>query len=87
MAEVKRQGQQPPSEALRREKEAITVARVERALVFAAYVLEKYGDRYAPILERLERELEELRRQENPRDRARRILETYTRDGGVKAIR
>jgi hypothetical protein len=87
VAEVKRQGQQPPSEVLRKEEAPITVVRLERALVFTAHVVEKYGDRYAPILERLDRELGELRRQENPRERARRILETYTRDGGAKAIR
>ena len=87
MAGVKRQGQQPPSEVLRKEKAPITVIRVERALVFMAYLVEKYGDRYAPILERLERECDELRRHENPKDRARRILATYTRDGGEKAIR
>lgn len=87
MSEVKRQGQQPPSEVLRKEEAPITLERLERALVFTAYLVEKYGDRYASILERLEREFEELRRHENPRARARRILDTYTRDGGEKAIR
>lgn len=87
MSEVKRQGQQPPSEVLRREGAPITLERLERALVFTAYIVEKYGDRYALILERLEQELDELRRHESPRDRARRILDSYTRDGGEKAIR
>ena len=68
-------------------EEPMTVARVERAVVFAAYVVEKYGDQYAPILDALIADLEAMRRQDTPRERARRILAAHTLDGGLKAIR
>lgn len=54
--------------------------RLERALVYAAYIVVRYGPQYAPIVERLERELEAARR-EDPVERAKRILERYTADG------
>ena len=63
-----------------------TVAEIREALVYVAYAVEKYGDVYAPILDRLEREMAAAQK-ETPRDRARRILEAHTFDGGLKAIR
>lgn len=63
------------------------VDELEADIVYMAYVVENFGDIYAPILDRLLAELDALRRQESPRDRARRILNAYTREGGVKAIR
>ena len=60
--------------------------RLERALVYAAYIVVRYGPQYAPIVERLERELEAARR-EDPVERAKRILERYTADGGRNAMR
>jgi len=68
------------------EGEPITLERIERALVTMAYIVVRHGPAYAPILDRLEREAEEMRRQEAPVDRARRLLEAYTLDGGRKAI-
>lgn len=62
------------------------VERLERALVYAAYIVVRYGPQYAPIVERLERELEAARR-EDPVERAKRILERYTADGGRNAMR
>lgn len=64
-----------------------TIAEIERAVFYMAYVVETYGERYAPILYRLHAELEAAKRRESPRDYARRILEAYTVDGGLKAIR
>ncbi len=62
----------------------------ERHLVAAvqemAYVVVTYGEVYAPYLERCERELAEMRHRRAPVERARRILESYTLDGGVRAI-
>lgn len=65
----------------------VTIAEIEREVVHMAYVVERYGDRYAPILDSLIGHLEAAKRRESPRDRARRILEAYTLDGGLKAIR
>ncbi|MGE7416999.1 hypothetical protein [Methylobacterium tarhaniae] len=57
----------------------ITAEHWREALVFMASVVESYGDVYAPVLEEVERRYEAALRAERPRDRARRILETYTR--------
>lgn len=51
--------------------------RVERALVLLAYFIELDGDVHIPLYERLEAELAELRRREDTRARARRLLSDY----------
>ncbi|WP_334150966.1 hypothetical protein [Hyphomicrobium sp.] len=50
--------------------------RIERALVLAAYIVVRHGPVYAPIVARLERELEVARRTD-PTEQAKRILATY----------
>ena len=62
------------------------IERLERALALAAYIVLRHGVVYAPYIDRLERELEVLRRS-SPIYRAKRILETYTLKGGRKAMR
>lgn len=62
------------------------IERLERALALAAYMVLRHGPVYAPYIDRLERELEAARRND-PSERAKRILETYTLEGGLKAIR
>lgn len=57
------------------------VARLERALVVMAYVVVRHGPTYAPILRRLERELEAVNLNEDVA-RARRILAAYSRNDG-----
>lgn len=52
----------------------------ERALAVMAYVVLRHGDAYAPLLDRLEREVEEERRQASHSDRARRILASMSFD-------
>lgn len=64
----------------------VTLERLRAALVLAAYVVARHGDVYAPILDRLEKEYKEAEAKGRPIDRARRILEAYTFDGGRKAI-
>lgn len=59
----------------------ISDERLERALVAAAFVVEMYGVVYAPIFERLEREVEARKNADGPRARARRLLESRTVDG------
>lgn len=63
------------------------IERVERALLLLAYFIERDGDVHVPLFELFERELEELKRKEGAKDRARRLLSAYSRDGGVNAIR
>ena len=63
----------------------VTLERLERALAIVAYVVVQHGKVYAPILERLEREVEAARR-DDPVLRARKLLAAYTDDGGLKAM-
>ena len=61
---------------------------IEHGLCIVASCIVADGSVYMPILERLERELADVRRQTSPAARARSILERYTVDGNVvKAIR
>ncbi|CAM5374198.1 hypothetical protein AFEL58S_01622 [Afipia felis] len=54
----------------------IPIARLERALVAAAYIVATHGPEYAWLMRRLEKELEEARR-DDPVARAKAILATY----------
>jgi hypothetical protein len=52
-----------------------TLAEIEEAPLFSAYIVEKYGELYAPIMDRLVVELEEARKRGgSPTERAKRIL-------------
>jgi len=51
-----------------------------------AYFIELDGDVHLPMFVKFETELNELRRKEGAKERARRLLSSYSRDGGVKAI-
>ncbi len=55
----------------------IPVADLERALAVVAYIVLRHGEAYAPLLDRLETELEEARRRTSHRDRAQRILASF----------
>ena len=50
------------------------IERVERALVLLAVFIEMDGEVHVPMYERFEAELEQLRRKEDTKDRARRRL-------------
>lgn len=59
---------------------------LERALAIVAYVVVRHGDAYGPLLDRVEQELNEVRRKAAHRDRAQRILSTMMREAkGVSA--
>lgn len=62
------------------------MARYERALVLLAIAIELDGDIHLPLFEKLEAELERLKRAQNVKDRARRLLVAYSPEGGVKAM-
>jgi hypothetical protein len=62
------------------------VERLEHALVLVAYIVLRHGPIYAPYIDRLERELEAAR-QNDPTERAKRILETYAANGDTNAAR
>ena len=64
----------------------VTLERLERALAVVAYVVLHHGRAYAPILERLEREVEAARRDDLV-VRARRHVDSYTTRGHLKAMR
>jgi hypothetical protein len=62
------------------------IERIERALVLLAYFIELDGDVHLPMFEKFETELAELKRAETTRERARRLFDSYSRNGGSKAI-
>ena len=67
----------------------VTEDRIERAMILCAYLVSRddEGEVYAPILERLEAELEAFRRSETPRQRAQRLLRTHTMPQAQAALR
>ena len=62
------------------------IERIERALVLLAYFIELDGDAHVPMYQKFEAELEELRKKEDTKDRALRLLLAYKRSGEHKAI-
>ena len=60
---------------LGKQHEPVTIERLERGLMLLAYLIDRYGDAHVPMYERLERELETLKRSEDTKDRARQRLE------------
>ena len=58
-----------------------SAAGIREAMTFMAYIVENYGEVYAPVLERLEREYEAALARETPRERARRILAQHADKG------
>jgi len=63
-----------------------TIERIERALVLLAYFIELDGDVHVPMYEKFEAELAELRKKDDTKARARKLLLSYTNAGGLKAI-
>ena len=63
-----------------------SLEQLERARAIAAFAVLRYGERHAPILARVEQEIEALRRAD-PVEHAQRVLERYRDAGGRKAIR
>lgn len=64
----------------------VTLQRIERGLIVAAYLMELHGPVIAPIFEKLEREAEAMRSSQDAAGRARKLLDSYRNAGGVKAI-
>lgn len=67
-------------------KQLSMIARIERALVVLAYLIERDGDVYLPLYEKFEIELQELKAGEDTKSRARRRLMAYSEAGALKAI-
>lgn len=59
---------------------APTVAQLEKTLHALAYIVVRHGEVYGPLLERVERELEEARLKTSHRDRAQQILAKLTKE-------
>lgn len=62
------------------------VERIERALVLLAYFIELDGDVHVPMYEKFEAELQALKKNEDAKARARRLLRSYSEAGALKAI-
>lgn len=50
------------------------LAYLEKQLAVMAYIVLRHGDVYAPLMERIEAEIEEARKKGSARERARQIL-------------
>lgn len=72
--------------ARRNRKPTLLIERIERALVLLAYFIHLDGDAHVAMYEKFEAELDELRRRESTKERAQRLLSSYSRSGQVKAI-
>ncbi|WP_072825072.1 hypothetical protein [Bradyrhizobium erythrophlei] len=75
----------------RKVPDEVTIERLERALLAISYAIQLDGSVYAPVLERLEREIAAMRAKEDTVSRARHYLEQVwdqaaTSSGTVKAI-
>jgi len=64
----------------------IIIERIERALVVLAYFIELDGDVHVAMYEKFEAELAELRKKEDTKARARKLLLSYANTGDLKAI-
>jgi hypothetical protein len=62
------------------------IERMERALVLLAYFIELDGDVHLPMYEKFEAELLALKKKEDAKARARRLLQSYSEAGALKAI-
>ena len=62
------------------------IERMERALILLAYFIELDGDVHLPMYEKLEAEIRDLKKKEDTRARARRLLLSYNEAGALKAI-
>jgi hypothetical protein len=62
------------------------IERMERALVLLAYFIELDGDVHLPMYEKFEAELQNLKKKEDARVRARNLLLSYSDAGALKAI-
>jgi hypothetical protein len=69
------------------ERDIHLIERIERALVLLAYFIQLDGDAHVAMFEKFEAELAELRRRESTKERALRLLTSYSRSGQAKAIR
>jgi len=81
--------QQPSAERWKKrfQNREPTLAEIEEATLFMAYVVEKYGEQYAPVMDRLVIELEEARKRGgSPTERAKRILDEAGADGRLAAV-
>jgi hypothetical protein len=61
----------------------VTIERLERCLVAAAYVVTRHGTWATPIFDQLERELIAMKSGQDPIARARRVLDAYTVAGDM----
>lgn len=64
-----------------------TIEEVEGALLLLAYLIERDGDEYLPLYEKIEKHLMELQHREATKDRALRLLHSYSRSGQGNEIR
>lgn len=68
-------------------QQPVTIERLERGLALLAFLVVRDGEVYAPLFEKLERDIEVMRARQDTVGRARQMMENYKVVGGMKAIR
>ena len=66
--------------------EPVTLELLERGLATLAQLVMIHGEILVPLFEKLERELEAMRRMRDTVARARKLAESYKVAGGLKAM-
>lgn len=66
--------------------DTVTVERLEKAVHALAYIVVRHGEKYGPLLDMLDDELEQLRKAPSALDRAQRILNRSMREGTLHAV-
>lgn len=66
--------------------DAVTIERLEKAVHALAYIVVRHGEKYGPLLDMLDDELEQLRKAPSALDRAQRILSRSMREGTLHAV-
>jgi hypothetical protein len=66
--------------------EPVTLDRLERGLALMAYLVALDGEVLVPLFEKLERDLEAMRSNQDTITRARKLAESYKVAGGVKEM-
>lgn len=69
-----------------RPADAVTIARLEKAVHALAYIVVRHGEKYGPLLDMLDDELEVMKRAPSALDRAQRILNRSMREGTLHAV-
>lgn len=67
------------------QSDTVTIERLEKAVHVLAYIVLRHGEKYGPLLEWLDDELDVMKKAPSARDRAQQILNRSMREGALHA--